>query len=155
MDPGYEVGDQVMLKSEWLKWPGVDLMGKHLKPPYVGPYKGIKFNRDKTAVHLAWKDMKTRVHNVQPVDRCKLYVRDEQLTRKRQRIRPPTVVADSGDIVDEIEKIVGRRTVRGRFQYLVKWLGYDSQHNTWEPVQHLLDEGCEESIQEYETNKRL
>ena len=143
-----------MLQSTWLKWPGVDLMGKHLKSPYVGPYHVLKFNKDRTAVHLAWEDCKTKVHNVQPVDRCKLYVPDEQQTRKRQRIQPPTVVSDSGDIVDEIEKIVGRRTVRGRFQYLVKWLGYDSTQNTWEPVQHLIDEGCEESIQEYEASRK-
>ena len=154
-EPDYGVGDRVMLQSFWLKWPGVDLLGKHLKPPYVGPYKVLKFNRSKTAVHLEWLNPRTRLHHVQPVDRCRLYVPDLQQTRARQVIEPPTLVSDSGNIIDEIEKIVGHKTQRGRKKYLVKWLGYDSNHNTWESYQHLVNEGCEESIDDYEATRRL
>ena len=29
-------------------------------------------------------------------------------------------------------------------QYQMKWVGYDSKHNIWEPIQHLA--GCEDMI---------
>lgn len=37
----------------------------------------------------------------------------------------------------ELEKIVARRMVGRRKEYLVKWLGYPSHQNTWEPLAHL------------------
>src|SRR5277367_6372910 len=30
-----------------------------------------------------------------------------------------------------VERVLRRRRVRGRYQYLVKWLGYDDTHNSW------------------------
>lgn len=37
----------------------------------------------------------------------------------------------------EIDKIVGERVKDGCVQYEVKWTGYDTDDNTWEPVEHL------------------
>jgi len=37
----------------------------------------------------------------------------------------------------EVEKIMGRRQVRGRLQYLVKWRGFSEEENSWEPVENL------------------
>jgi ''chromo'' (CHRromatin Organisation MOdifier) domain. len=31
----------------------------------------------------------------------------------------------------EIEKILDKRVVRDRYQYLVKWKGYEDYNNTW------------------------
>ena len=33
--------------------------------------------------------------------------------------------------IHRIEKIIKRRTVRGKTQYLVKWIGYNSEYNSW------------------------
>ena len=33
----------------------------------------------------------------------------------------------------EVEKIVGRRKRKGKFEYRVKYKGYPSSENTWEP----------------------
>lgn len=33
----------------------------------------------------------------------------------------------------EVEKIVGRRKRKGKFEYRVKWKGYPSSSNTWQP----------------------
>jgi hypothetical protein len=30
-----------------------------------------------------------------------------------------------------VERVIRRRRVRGRYQYLVKWLGFDDTHNSW------------------------
>jgi len=45
----------------------------------------------------------------------------------------PTVVApgDEPDVY-EVEAIVGKRTVKGRIQYQIKWQGWDESTNTWE-----------------------
>lgn len=36
-----------------------------------------------------------------------------------------------------VERIVGTREVMGTKQYLVKWKGYPSSQNTWEPIENL------------------
>ena len=41
-----------------------------------------------------------------------------------------------------IEKILGWKTVNGKRFGRVKWLGYDSSYNSWEPeenIKHLKD----------------
>ena len=35
----------------------------------------------------------------------------------------------------------------GRTEYRIKWLGYSSESNTWEPLKHLY---CEDLIEEFE-----
>jgi hypothetical protein len=37
----------------------------------------------------------------------------------------------------EVEKIIKKRIRNGKIEYLVKWLGYDDNNNTWEPVTNL------------------
>jgi chromobox protein 1 len=38
-----------------------------------------------------------------------------------------------------VEKIMRKRIVRGKVEYLVKWEGYSIDQNTWEPVKNILD----------------
>lgn len=49
----------------------------------------------------------------------------------------------------EVEKILSRKVVQGRICYLVKWLGYSSNENTWEPVEHLYR--CVDLVEKFET----
>ena len=37
----------------------------------------------------------------------------------------------------EVEEILDRKKVKGKFQYLIKWKGYRLSESTWEPVSHL------------------
>jgi RNase H-like domain found in reverse transcriptase/Reverse transcriptase (RNA-dependent DNA polymerase)/Integrase zinc binding domain/Chromo (CHRromatin Organisation MOdifier) domain/Integrase core domain len=63
---------------------------------------------------------------------------------------PPT---EQNDILDEyeVEEIVGKRKLRGKVEYLVKWLGYGSDENTWEQTSHL---NCAERIRAYEVKAK-
>ena len=122
-------------------------MGKHLKPPKIGPFEVLRINKSETAVELKF-DHETKVHPVQPVSRCELFVED---TRNRKvKLAPPRTFTEEGEEYGEIERIVGKKA-RGRHTYyLVKWKGFNSRYNTWEGRQHLIGEGCQHSIDEYE-----
>lgn len=38
----------------------------------------------------------------------------------------------------EVEKVCGRKTKNGKTYYLIKWSGFSSEHNTWEPSDNIL-----------------
>ena len=51
---------------------------------------------------------------------------------------PPPMVIDSQPEY-EVETIIGTRKHRNRREYLIKWKGYGSHENSWEPATHLTN----------------
>jgi len=47
----------------------------------------------------------------------------------------------------EVERILDVRAGKAGKEYLVKWSGYDSRNNSWEPAAHILDKGLIQSFQ--------
>nr|XP_046207938.1 chromobox protein homolog 2-like [Oncorhynchus gorbuscha] len=41
--------------------------------------------------------------------------------------------------VFDAECILNKRPRKGKFEYLVKWRGWSSKHNSWEPEENILD----------------
>jgi len=62
---------------------------------------------------------------------------------------PPNLVG--GEQEYKVEAILAHRRFRGKYQYLVKWKGYDSSKNTWEPESNLTH--MEELLDEYKRRK--
>ena len=48
----------------------------------------------------------------------------------------------------DVEKILDKRKVRGKTQYLVKWLEYEDKENSWELAENLSPETAGK-IEEY------
>ena len=51
----------------------------------------------------------------------------------------------------EVERILNDKRVSGRPFYLVKWKGYGTSENTWEPIAHLA--GCHDKVTQYHRGK--
>lgn len=50
----------------------------------------------------------------------------------------------------EVENIISKRFIKGKVQYRLKWFGFPSKHNSWEPIEHM---NCEYLIKQFELNK--
>ena len=51
----------------------------------------------------------------------------------------------------EVEEIVGKKLCKGKLKYHVKWVGYPSSQNTWEPLENLTN--VKYLIDKYEESK--
>lgn len=73
----------------------------------------------------------------------------------KEKKRTPQSAFDgaAGKDVYEPEKIVGKCISKGGVtKYLVKWAGFETKHNTWEPLEHLA--GCEDMIVEFNEREK-
>jgi len=52
----------------------------------------------------------------------------------------------------EVEKILNKRTVRGKEKFLVRWKGYTMEEDTWENRENL--ENTKELVEEFEREYR-
>jgi hypothetical protein len=71
------------------------------------------------------------------------------LTVDEMRTSPETDIDSEVERLYNIEKIVGHKMIRGIQYYRIKWEGYPSSENTWEPVDVLKECGCLDLVEEY------
>ena len=54
----------------------------------------------------------------------------------------------NGDIY-EVERLCSRKMINGKEHYLVKWTGWASTHNTWEPTENLIGSDVKEMMKKW------
>ena len=79
------------------------------------------------------------------------------LTEANNNKETKTEMLEAVNQTVEVEKILGEKTVWGRgFEgvklYLIKYKGYGTEENSWEPAENL---NCEEIFAEYEAEKQM
>jgi hypothetical protein len=86
----------------------------------------------------------SRIHDVFHISLLKPYHSDGT-------VQPPPPIEIDGELEYEVEKILMHRSVKiGRkttTEYLIKWQGYEVEHNSWEPESALLN--SQSKLQEY------
>jgi hypothetical protein len=119
---------------------------RKLLPKWVEPFKVVE-RIGKVAYKLELPP-NLKMHNVFHVQLLKKY-------RDNGKVQPPPPPIEIDDSLEyEVERVLGHREVkRGkhiRKEFLVKWLGSEHEHNTWEPEKHLTH--CEDLLADYWAN---
>ncbi|XP_077983540.1 uncharacterized protein LOC144438341 isoform X2 [Glandiceps talaboti] len=55
--------------------------------------------------------------------------------------------SESETEICEVQTILARRKVEGEYEYLIRWKGFDSSEDSWEPEDHLID--CKDVLHEF------
>jgi len=85
-----------------------------------------------------------RIHPVVNVSRVQLY---KPQVEGQKKIPPKPVIIEEVEEF-EVEKILNKRTVRGKEKFLVRWKGYTAEEDTWENRENL--ENMKELVEEFE-----
>ncbi|XP_054155053.1 chromobox protein homolog 1-like [Oppia nitens] len=72
-------------------------------------------------------------------------------TKTRETTTTAAAVVDEEEQEFAVEKVVEKRNVKGKIQYLIKWQGYGDEENTWEPVENL---DCDDLIEKFEEDRK-
>ena len=130
-------GVQVLLSSKHIhmRTPQGRKSTPKLLPKWLGP-----FTVEKTVGAVSYKlNLPTtmKIHPVFHVSLLKPYLSDG-------RVQPPGPVLIDGEAYFTIERILDHRIHKRRrhatqLEYLVKWLDYGAEHNSWEPESSLND----------------
>jgi hypothetical protein len=145
-DTSFEVGAQVLLSSVniHLRHPRDAATTAKLLPKWIGPFT-ITQRVGTVAYKLQLPDG-WQVHPVFHVSLLKPY-------RTDGRLQPPPPQLIDGEAYFLVERIVdhrstkhGRRTVH---EYLIRWLGYGPEHNSWEPHASIAESENGDTLRTY------
>ena len=109
---------------------------------FVGPYK-VKGIVSSNAIELELPKS-IRIHPVVNVSKVWLY--KSQVERQKKIL--PKLLIIKGQEEFKIEKILNKRTIRGKEKFLVRWKGYTAKEDTWENRENL--ENTKELVEEFE-----
>ena len=125
----FKIGDKVWLSTKNLSIKGPT---KKFAPKKVGPFEITKVMGPVTyqlKLPFQW-----RVHNVFHASLLSAY-RENDFHGPNYLEPPPDIL--NGEEQWEVESIVKHRGTGKRREYFIKWKGYPSSEDTWEPERHL------------------
>lgn len=65
---------------------------------------------------------------------------------KNAKLETQVEAEDDEETEYEVEEVLDSRVSNGKLEYLIKWLGYTPESNSWEPLGHL---NCPEKLQQF------
>ena len=123
------LGDLVLLSTKNLLPEGLT-GAKKFMPKFCGPFKVIREITPVTfALDLPEPIRERKVHNAFHAKLLRIYHADDSFGREPPK--PPPLELTDGTQEYEVEKILKKRSRRGRIQYLVHWKGYPDSENSW------------------------
>ena len=138
----YKIGDAVLLSTKDLKWQMKGRRSEKLTERFVGPYK-VKGIVSSNVIELELPSS-IKIHPVVNVSRVRLYKPQVEGQKKI----PPKPVIIEGEEEFKVEKIINKRTIRGKEKFLVRWKGYMAEEDTWESRENL--ENAKKLVEEFE-----
>jgi hypothetical protein len=129
----FSVGDRVLLSSG-------DFNVSKLAPRYFGPF-AVTECVSPVALRLDLPPSFGKRHRVFHVSKLRPFL-DGVAYPGRAALRPPALSMDADGVGSwNLEAVVGKRVLRRRgrrvVEYEVKWVGWPSSDNTWEPAGRL------------------
>jgi len=129
-----------------LKW---QMKGKRLEKltkRFVGPYKvkGIVLSN---AIELELPKS-IKIHPIVNISRVRLY--KPQMEGQKKIPPKPVIIEEEEEF--KVEKILNKRTVRGKEKFLVRWKGYTVEEDIWESRKNLKN--IKELVKEFEREYR-
>ena len=135
-----------MLSTKDLKYQMVGRRTKKLTKRFVGPYR-VKEIVSSNMVKLELPST-VKIYPVVNISRVWRYVGQVEGQRKEQ----PAPVIIKGEEEWEVEWILNKRKIRGKYKYLVRWKGFTAESDIWEGRENL--ENAKEAIEEFEKEYR-
>ena len=134
----FQVEDKVLLDLR-----NYQTTGRKLAAKYYGPFEIVE-KLSPVTFKLHWPNRLTRIHPVFHASKLIPY-NTSQIPGQQPPIAPSELI--DGHEEFEVEDILDSRRYRRKLQYLIKWKGYGSDENTWEPVENLTR--CKDLIKEF------
>ena len=133
----FKIGDLVKLSTKNLK-----LKCRKLSPRWIGPFRVLE-RIGGQAYRLALPTKYARLHPVLPIQLLEDY-------HRRHDDAELMTMPDLEDPQDEwdVEEVRDKRRIKGTIHYLVKWAGWPSEYNSYEPASHLA--GAPKAVSNYE-----
>lgn len=142
----FEVGTLVSLSTKNIRFKAKE---KKLSPRRIGPFR-ILAKIGAQAYRIALPEKYSRLHNVFSVS-----LLEPWNSRNKDDSRMPMPELEDEEEW-EVEEIRDERTFDGTLHYYVKWTGWPSEYNQWEPADHLKNaQGVINSFRRKKTKKTV
>lgn len=150
-DHNFKIGDKILLNAENITMPANSgLPSDKLKPRFIGPFTLLE--QRSPVSFLVDLPPAYKIHNVFHVDLFRPYIESPIALGRRTTAPPPPVIVEGNDEF-EVESILRYRKYRRQHQFLVSWVGYGREDDTWEPASNLTH--CQDLVDAFKKDHGL
>ena len=156
-DVVFKVGDDVMVSAKHITRPADRGTQFKLRRQWIGPFQvlEVKYADDgePCAYRINLPDDWGPYSHVISQDKLKPYQTAQSCWPLRKEAPPPEPELVQGSMEYVVEAVEARRKNRGKWEWLVKWKGYSSDHNKWLTFDRINTGGVNEAWRRYEQQR--